>query len=183
VTEGIVSALDRWLEVEAGRALYGLVQTDAPITHGSSGGALLDENAQLIGITTAIATSEVAAEGFGFAVPIDMAIAVADDLIEFGEVSHALLGIQGGTFFAEESGAQFPVGVQVQELSTGVSPYGDGGGQPNDVIVALDGEPVDTLEQMLAMLRRRRAGEVVSLAVERADSDLDLTVTLARLES
>jgi S1-C subfamily serine protease len=67
-------------------------------------------------------------------------------------------------------------------LSESGSAYGDGGGQPNDVIVALDDTPVDTLEQMLSMLRKRRAGEVVSLAVERAESDLDLTVTLARLE-
>jgi S1-C subfamily serine protease len=182
VTEGIVSALDRWLEVEAGSVLYGLVQTDAPITHGSSGGALLDENARIIGITTAIAVSDVAAEGFGFAVPIDMAIGVADDLIEFGEVSHALLGIHGGTYYVADSGAEFPVGVRVDELSEPGSAYGDGGGQPNDVIVALDDTPVDTLEQMLSMLRKRRAGEVVSLAVERAESDLDLTVTLARLE-
>ena len=182
VTEGIVSALDRWLEVEAGSVLYGLVQTDAPITHGSSGGALLDENARLIGITTAIAVSDIAAEGFGFAIPIDMAIGVADDLIEFGEVSHALLGIQGGTYLAEESGAEFPVGVLVQTVNTG-SAYGAGGGQVNDVIVALDGAPVDTLEQLLTVLRKRRAGEEVSLAVERAESNLDLTVTLARLES
>lgn len=183
VTEGIVSALDRWLEVEAGSVLYGLVQTDAPITHGSSGGALLDENARLIGITTAIAVSDIAAEGFGFAIPIDMAIGVADDLIEFGEVSHALLGIQGGTYLAEGSGAEFPVGVLVQDLSPGGSAFGDAGGQVNDVIVALDGTPVETLEQLLAVLRKRRAGEEVSLAVERAESNLDLTVTLARLES
>ena len=183
VTEGIVSALDRWLAVEADSVLYGLVQTDAPITHGSSGGALLDENARLIGITTAIAVSDIAAEGFGFAIPIDMAIGVADDLIEFGEVSHALLGIQGGTYLAEDSGAEFPVGVLVEDLSPGGSAYGTAGGQVSDVIVALDGEPVDTLEQLLTVLRKRRAGEEVSLAVERAESNLDLTVTLARLES
>jgi putative serine protease PepD len=77
VTSGIISALDRWLEVEPGTFLYGLVQTDAPITHGSSGGALVDENARVVGITTAIAVSDIAAEGFGFAIPIDMATGVA----------------------------------------------------------------------------------------------------------
>ena len=87
---------------------------------------MLDENARLIGITTAIAVSDIAAEGFGFAIPIDMAIGVADDLIEFGEVSHALLGIQGGTYLAEHSGAEFPVGVLVEDLSTG-SAYGAAG--------------------------------------------------------
>jgi putative serine protease PepD len=182
VTEGIVSARDRWLEVEAGTVLYGLIQTDAPITHGSSGGALLDESARLIGITTAIAVSDIAAEGFGFAVPIDMAIGVADDLIEAGEVSHGVLGIRGGTHRVEQAGAEFPVGVLVDSLSPD-SPYGSGGGQVNDVIVSLDGNPVDSLEELLAALRRRRAGDEVALVVERAESNLDLTVTLARLDS
>ncbi|HEX5696107.1 MAG TPA: trypsin-like peptidase domain-containing protein, partial [Acidimicrobiia bacterium] len=69
VTSGIVSALDRSLTVETGTELYGLIQTDAPITRGSSGGALLDISARLIGITTAIAVSDVGAEGLGFAIP------------------------------------------------------------------------------------------------------------------
>jgi len=182
VTSGIVSALDRWLEVEAGTFLYGLVQTDAPITHGSSGGALLDEAARVVGITTAIAVSDVAAEGFGFAIPIDMAIAVADDIIGSGGVSHAQLGIRGGTYFAEESGARYPVGVLVDDVTPG-SAYELSGGLVNDVIVSLDGVTIDTLERLLTELRRHRAGEESTVRVTRSDGDLDLTVTLGRLES
>ncbi|MEX1126333.1 MAG: trypsin-like peptidase domain-containing protein [Acidimicrobiia bacterium] len=181
VTSGIISALDRWLEIEAGTILYGLVQTDAPITHGSSGGALLDEDARVVGITTAIAVSDVAAEGFGFAIPIDMAIGVADDLIESGAVNHAQLGIRGATYFAEESGAEYPVGVLVDQMTAG-APYELSGGQVNDVIVSLDGVPIDTLERLLTELRRHRAGEQSILGVTRSDGELDLTITLGRYE-
>ena len=181
VTSGIISALDRWLEVEPGTVLYGLVQTDAPITHGSSGGALVDENARVIGITTAIAVSDIAAEGFGFAIPIDMAAAVADDLIATGTVNHALLGITGGTYFADESGAKYPVGVLVQDVTSGDA-YEQGGGQVNDVIVSLDGEPIETLEGLLTELRRHRAGEESIVGITRSNGEMDLTVTLGRVE-
>ncbi len=181
VTSGIISALDRWLEVEAGTFLYGLVQTDAPITHGSSGGALVDENARVVGITTAIAVSDVAAEGFGFAIPIDMATQVADDLIESGTVNHALLGINGGTYFAEESEAEYPVGVLVHEV-TPDDAYEAAGGQVNDVIVALDGVPIDTLERLLTELRRHRAGDETIVGITRSDGDMNLTVTLGKYE-
>jgi len=181
VTSGIVSALDRSLEVDTGTLLYGLVQTDAPITHGSSGGALLDEDARVIGITTAIAVSNVAAEGFGFAIPIDMAIGVADDLIESGVVNHAQLGIRGDTYFAEEDGARYPVGVLVDDVTAG-SAYELSGGLVNDVIVSLDGVPIETLEGLLTELRRHRAGEESIVSITRSDGDLDLTVTLGRFE-
>jgi S1-C subfamily serine protease len=181
VTSGIISALDRWLEVEIETFLYGLVQTDAPITHGSSGGALLDEDARVIGITTAIAVSDVAAEGFGFAIPIDMAIGVADDLIEAGAVSHAQLGIRGGTHYVEESGARYPVGVLVDDVTTGDA-YELSGGQVNDVIVSLDGVRIDTLERLLTELRKHRSGDESIVSVTRSDGDLDLTVVLGTYE-
>jgi S1-C subfamily serine protease len=181
VTSGIVSALERSLEVESGTILYGLVQTDAPITRGSSGGALLDRGARLIGITTAIAVSDVGAEGLGFAIPIDHAIDVANDLIEFGEVSHALLGIRGQTVFAEEGGAQYPAGVLVNEM-LGDSAYEVVGGQINDVITSLDGVPIRTLDQLLTELRTRRADDEITIRVTRSDAELDLAVTLGKLE-
>jgi putative serine protease PepD len=182
VTSGIVSALSRTLTVETGTQLYGLIQTDAPITRGSSGGALLDGSARLIGITTAIAVSDVGAEGLGFAIPIDMAIDIANDLIESGVVNHALLGIQGQTALAEQGGASYPVGVVVDSLVEN-SAYGEGGGQVNDVITAIEGVAITTLDGLLTELRTMRAGDVVTVAVNRADSTLDLTVTLGAVES
>ncbi|HEY7469575.1 MAG TPA: trypsin-like peptidase domain-containing protein [Acidimicrobiia bacterium] len=182
VTSGIVSALDRTLTVESGTQLYGLIQTDAPITRGSSGGALLDTSARIIGITTAIAVSDVGAEGLGFAIPIDLAIGVANDLIEDGEVHHALLGIQGQTALAEQGAAEYPVGVLVTDMPSD-SAYGVAGGQVNDVITAIEDEPINTLDSLLTELRSSRAGDVVTVAVTRADQDLDLTVTLGEVDS
>ncbi|HEY4606419.1 MAG TPA: trypsin-like peptidase domain-containing protein, partial [Acidimicrobiia bacterium] len=181
VTSGIVSALDRSLTVETGTELYGLIQTDAPITRGSSGGALLDGAARLIGITTAIAVSDVGAEGLGFAIPIDMAIDVANDLISTGVVNHAFLGIQGETIHVEQGGAEYPVGVIVDSFVSS-SAYELGGGQINDVITSLDGEPITTMDTLLTKLRRRRAGDDVTISVSRADSNVDLTITLGTIE-
>jgi len=177
VTYGIVSALNRSLQVESGETLYGLIQTDAPITRGSSGGALLDSAARLVGITTAIAVSDVGAEGLGFAIPIDTAVDVASDLIQDGVVSHAQLGIQGQTALAEADGAEYPVGVLVTDV-TPESAYDLGGGQTNDVITALGEVPITSMDTLLTELRTRRAGETVSIAVTRADADTELTVTL-----
>jgi serine protease Do len=104
VTTGVVSALERRLDVggeamNSGVTLFGLIQTDAPITRGSSGGALLNNNGELIGITTAIATADVGAEGLGFAVPVNLALGIVDDLLEDGQILHAFLGILGCATF------------------------------------------------------------------------------------
>lgn len=177
VTTGIISALGRSLTVEGETTLYGLLQTDAPITRGSSGGALLDEQAHLIGITTAIGVSDVGAEGLGFAVPVDLATGVADDLIRDGVVHHAQLGISGNSVTNTRDEAEIPVGVGVVNL-TEDSAYGAAGGQVQDVIVKLDGQPVTTIQQLIARLRKRRAGDQVSVEALRSNQSIDVTVTL-----
>lgn len=177
VTTGIISALGRSLTVEGETTLYGLLQTDAPITRGSSGGALLDDQARLIGITTAIGVSDVGAEGLGFAVPVDLATGVADDLIQNGTVHHAQLGISGNSVTNTQDEAEVPVGVGVVNL-TQDSAYGAAGGQIQDVIVTLDGHPVTTIEQLIARLRKRRAGDQITVQALRGDRRIDLTVTL-----
>lgn len=177
VTTGILSATGRTLVVEADNTLYGLLQTDAPITRGSSGGALLDQEAKLIGITTAIGVSDVGAEGLGFAVPVDLAISVADDLIADGSVRHAMLGIQGGTVTTDRDDAAVPLGVGVSAISP-ESAYADSGGELNDVIIQLDGVPLRSIEDLIARLRHRRAGDEVSVRVLRDDQELTFGVTL-----
>ena len=130
-----------------------------------------------MGITTAIAVSDVGAEGLGFAIPVDTALDVANDLIEDGVVSHAQLGIQGETALAEADGAEYPVGVRVTNVTTD-SAYDQGGGQTNDVITALDDVPGHLDGDSLTELRTRRAGEAVAMAVTPADAETELTVTL-----
>ena len=180
VSAGIVSATDRTLDVQGGQPLYGLVQTDAPIAPGSSGGALVDSAGQLIGITTAIAVSNVGPEGLGFAVPVDIVVGVAADLIETGTVRHALLGIRGTTAWAEQDRAQFPVGVAISSVSANSS-YEAAGGQINDVIVEIDGTEVKTLDALLGRLRRLRAGDVTNLRILRANDETTIAVTLGLL--
>ena len=176
VTTGILSATGRSLAVE-GDILYGLLQTDAPITRGSSGGALLDGEAKLIGITTAIGVSDVGAEGLGFAVPVDLAVSVADDLIQDGEVQHALLGISGTTVTEALDGATIPIGVEVSTQGS-ESAYAAAGGQISDVIVALEGEPVTSIQQLISRLRMRRAGDEITVRTLRGDDELTFSVEL-----
>lgn len=181
VTTGVVSALDRRLEITAGQTLYGLVQTDAPIAPGSSGGALVDAAGQLIGITTAVAVSNIGPEGIGFAVPVDIAVGVANDLIENRTVRHALMGIVGSTAWAaDDSGAEYPVGVLIDEMSAG-SAYDEAGGQLNDVVVAIGGVEVHTIDALIARLRRLRADDTIQVHILRGDSDMTLNVTMGLL--
>jgi S1-C subfamily serine protease len=179
VTSGIVSALNRFLLVAGGEALYGLVQTDAPIAPGSSGGALVDARARLIGITTAIAVSDVGPEGIGFAIPIDLAIGIATDLIENGAVAHARLGVRVSTVWAEDV-AEYPVGVGVTDLTAG-SAYEASGGQINDVIIEIVDTAVTTEQDLLGALRRHRAGETIEVRILRVDDVLVLNVELGEL--
>jgi S1-C subfamily serine protease len=180
VTAGIVSALNRALTIDRASTLYGLVQTDAPIAPGSSGGALVDAQARLIGITTAIAVSEIGPEGLGFAVPVDMMVGVVEDLIAHGSVSHAALGIEGTTAWASRGGAEYPVGVGVTRIPSG-SAFAASGGQVNDVIVEIAGTRVNTLEDLLAVLRMLRAGQLIDVQILRGTSEQVLRVELGRL--
>ena len=181
VTFGIVSALDRSLNITPTQTLYGLVQTDAPIAPGSSGGALVDAEANLVGITAAIAVSDVGPEGLGFAIPIDLAVGIARDLIESGTVNHALLGVSVETAWAENGVAEFPVGLSVVDL-LGESAYELAGGQINDVIVEFEGLEITDRDQLLAQLRRHRAGDLVEIRILRADDEQTLQVELGSLD-
>lgn len=178
VTTGILSATGRSLAVRSDTTLYGLLQTDAPITRGSSGGALLDQEAKLIGITTAIGVSDVGAEGLGFAVPVDMAVNIADDLISDGQVDHALLGIQGQSVTETVDGAEIPLGVGVTDLSGSPSAYAAAGGEIGDVIISLDGREIATIDALIARLRMRREGEDAVVRVLRGEDELTFDVTL-----
>lgn len=181
VTTGIVSALNRTLRPNGGQEpLYGLVQTDAPIAPGSSGGALVDANGRLIGITTAMAVSTAGAEGLGFAIPIDQALGVIEDLIRNGEVAHAFLGILGTTVWASEGGAEYPVGVGITTVESG-SPFDQAGGQVNDVILEIAGVETRTIESLLAWMRRLRANQEVEIHILRGEEEQTLNVTFGRL--
>jgi len=187
VTTGVVSALQRRLDVGndldgSAVTLFGLIQTDAPITRGSSGGALINKNGELIGITTAIATADVGAEGLGFAVPINMALNIVEDLLEFGEINHAFLGILGAQHFeTAEDGARVFAGVYIQEL---YSPnniqfaIAKAGALQGDIIKKLDGNEVKTLDGLITELRNKRAGDEIEIQILRNDQLITLIFQL-----
>ena len=189
VTSGVVSALARRLDVGgetmgSGVTLFGLIQTDAPITRGSSGGALINNSGELIGITTAIATADVGAEGLGFAVPINLALSIADDLIKEGQVFHAFLGILGTQHFETAAdGARVFSGVYIQELygpTNDMFAIGKAGALPGDIIKKVNGETVKTLDGLITELRKKRAGDSIEIEILRneqyiiLDFELDL---------
>ncbi len=164
VTEGIVSAFDRRVEgATEAETLYGMLQTDAPFTRGSSGGSLVDREGRLIGITTAVAVSDIGAEGLGFATPVEIVQRVIDEIIRSGVSTHGFLGINGGTKFRETSDAgQRPIGVEVVEILT-PSAAGAAGMQAGDVITHVDGHAIDTMQELISRLRHYSANEVVNV--------------------
>ena len=170
---GVISALGREVQTGPEVVLFGMIQTDAPITNGSSGGALVDSNGKLIGITTAIGASQLGIEGIGFATPVEIVERVANEIIDTGSASHALLGILGSTSYESiaDSGVM-PVGVTVEEVteSSSAAVAGIAVGQ---VITSVDGVPVRTMDELITALRHYSAGQTVT--VELTDGG---TVTL-----
>ena len=187
VTTGVVSALERRLDVggeamNSGVTLFGLIQTDAPITRGSSGGALINSNGELIGITTAIATADVGAEGLGFAVPVNLALGIADDLLKEGRILHAFLGILGAQHFETvEDGARVFSGVIIQELygpGNEVFAIGKAGALAGDIIKKINGVNVKTLDGLITVLRQKRAGDTVEIEILRNSQTISLVFEL-----
>ena len=178
VTTGVVSALGRQVDSQDGQ-LLDMIQTDAPIAPGSSGGALVDSSGAVIGVTTAIAITEVGAEGLGFATPIDIARDVAEQLITTGRVVHVWLGIEGHDLEAQRASA---LGIQAGALVRKVhssSPAAKAGVEPSDIITSLEGKPVTSMGMLVLALRSKKPGDVVSVGYLRDGKRQTATVTLA----
>ena len=187
VTTGVISALDRRLDVGSESmnnavTLFGLIQTDAPITRGSSGGALLNQKGELIGITTAIATADVGAEGLGFAVPINLALGIVEDILDDGKVLHAFLGILGAQYFeVADDGARVFSGVLIEELygpADDIYAIGKAGALPGDVIKKVNDISIMTLDQLITILRNKRAGDAITVEILRDENSIILDFTL-----
>ena len=178
VTVGVVSALHRRLDTRRGPPLLDMIQTDAPISPGSSGGALLDADGSVIGLTTAVATTE-GAQGLGFATPIDVARSTADQLISTGKVVHVWMGIQGTD--VDPTTAR-ELGIDGGAIVSGVvkgSPAEQAGLVARDVIVGVDGHPVSTMGALVVALRTRQPGDTVGLDIRRGSDRKRFAVRLA----
>ena len=178
VTTGVVSALGRQVDSRDGQ-LLDMIQTDAPIAPGSSGGALVDARGAVIGVTTAIAITEVGAEGLGFATPIDIARDVAEQLITTGRVVHVWLGIEGHDL-EEERATSLGIdsGALVRKVHPS-SPAAKAGIAPSDIITSIEGKPVTSMGMLVLALRSRKPGDVVSVGLLRDTQRHTMRVTLA----
>jgi S1-C subfamily serine protease len=179
VTTGVVSALGRSVPTPEGSPLLDMIQTDAAIAPGSSGGALLDGAGSVIGITTAIAVSDTGVEGLGFATPIDIARSVADDIIATGQAVHVWLGIEGRDLDATSAAARGLDGGAVVVEVVGGSPASIAGLATDDVIVAISGRPVRSMSALVIALRERQPGERIDLEVLRQGDRSTVDVELA----
>lgn len=184
VTVGVVSAVNRDLELGPGYVMEGLIQTDAAINHGNSGGPLVNLQGQVVGINTLVVrgsgsvtfgTSNIA-EGLGFAVPSDTVRIVAQQLIAQGKVARPYLGIryQMVPLPGSDSEAQ---GAQVVEVVPG-DPAARAGLQQDDVITALDGEGFTGQSPLVNRLMEYEPGDTVQLTVQRDGREQTLSVTL-----
>ncbi len=179
VTVGVISAKNR--SVHAGNVNFdGFLQTDAAINPGNSGGPLLDLEGKVIGINTAIVPY---AQGIGFAIPIDMARDVMDDLVKYGKVNRGWLGvyIQRVTpEFAEAYGIEGTEGAVVSDVIPG-SPADEAGIRRGDVIMAIDDKEIKTHRDVSTTIRRHMAGDKVEIGIERGGSSRTITVILGEI--
>ena len=179
VTVGVVSALHRSVRTRTGHNLIDMVQTDAPIAPGSSGGALLDSYGKVIGITTAVAMTDTGAEGFGFATPIDAARNAAEQLIATGKVVTVWLGVEGSDLDgATALDLNVDGGAMIEKVKAG-SPAERAGLAPRDVIVRVDGKPITSMGMLVVAVRSHRPGDVFTVEIVREKQRHGMTVTVA----
>lgn len=175
VSVGVVSSLDRTLPTSGQSLLVQAIQTDAAINQGNSGGALSNARGQLVGINTAIATNSGGSVGIGFAIPIDRARRVVDDIIAYGRVRYGVMGIElfprSGLLRNERVRAELASltqaeppqdGLLVQRVARGAPAANAGIGQ-YDVLLKLDGKPVKEWIEFIRIMMDKRPGDTIKV--------------------
>jgi S1-C subfamily serine protease len=197
ITAGIVSATNRDLQSPNGSTITNGIQTDAAINQGNSGGPLIDSSGKVIGINEQIATTTGSNSGLGFAVPIDTAVSIMDQLKSKGSVIYAWLGISGQTLTADAAktlGIKTSQGVLVARVFPG-SPAAKAGlkggsGQRDvqgqtyvtggDVITAIDGTTLTSMDQLAGIINTHKPGDTVKLTVISGGTTKTVTVKLGQ---
>ncbi len=179
LTVGYISAKDRIVNTDG--TVINMLQTDAAINSGNSGGPLFDMNGNVVGITTAKysgnSTSGATIEGLGFAIPIDDVSGILSDLKEYGYVTGAYLGVYVRDVDTSGQSYGLPAGAYVEESIFGYCAQ-EAGIRTGDIIVNLGGYDVDSVTTLTRVLRRFKAGETISVTVYRSGKQEYLTVTL-----
>ena len=186
ITQGVISGLNRSITVTDGQTqitMDGLMQTDASINAGNSGGPLLNSLGQVIGINSAKAQS---GEGLGFAIPINTAKPIVDEIKAKGEFKRSYIGIKGvsvADYLQAYPDTKFgtETGVYVAQIYTD-SPAAKAGLKEGDIIVNLEDQKIETMTQLISGLFKYRPGDTVKLSVIRDTRTMSLDVTLATMD-
>jgi len=186
VTTGIVSALSRDVQIINDRMrIESFIQTDAAINRGNSGGPLVNQFGELVGINTAIATESGGYQGYGFAIPVNMAFKIAGDIMEFGEVQRAFLGVQISSVNQERAQRLRLPAIRGVEILDVVQ---DGAAQRaglkrNDVVLEVNDVAVNESNELQAQVALFRPGQNVDLKIWRGGTEQTIQVLLTGLEN
>lgn len=186
LTTGIISALSRQIQGLTGDIIEDVIQVDAAINTGNSGGPLLDSRGRVIGINSQIASPSGTSAGIGFAIPVNTVTRVVPQLIAHGEYTPARLGISTDQQLNRYVTARLGVnGIVVREVNpgSGAARAGLRGTEPRanqlgDIIVRIDGEPVQTWRELRLVLDRYQPGDEIEVTVSRDGDLLDVVVPL-----
>ncbi|MFZ4516395.1 MAG: S1C family serine protease [Acidimicrobiia bacterium] len=179
VTRGIVSALGRSISTNTGSTLSDLIQTDAAINPGNSGGPLVNAEGNVIGINTA-AIDPAAGQNIGFAIPIDAAKPIIEELKQGKDRRPGFLGVRAQTLtpaIANQLGSSLTTGAVVQSVTVD-SPAEKAGLQRSDIITEVDGKAIKTREELTTMISSKRPGDKVTIAFERSGKKQTASATL-----
>jgi S1-C subfamily serine protease len=188
MTRGMISSLNRIIESPSGAKIPKVIQTDAAINPGNSGGPLLDKSGRLIGVTTSIATPSGGSVGLGFAIPVDTVNRVATELIQTGRSLRPDLGIK---LYDERRlrQARYDHGVMIDRVTKN-GPADKAGlhgvvynargvpERPGDLIVAINGQPVNDMEDYERLLRDLKPGDTAKLKIVRGTTETEVTVVV-----
>lgn len=176
VTAGIISARNR--KIRLGGTVYKVLQTDAAINPGNSGGALCNINGEVIGINSLkLGDGQFQnVEGMGFAISINEARDIIDQIMKFGRVSRPRIGIYGrDAISVDNSGVK---GVYVSEVIQG-SGADKAGIKPTDIIVQINGEPINKFEEMMEVIEKHKIGDIIKCKIWRSGNNIDLDIVLS----
>lgn len=181
VSVGIVSAFDRRVEFGGDETLFGMIQTDAAINSGSSGGGLFDVEGRLIGITSAIGVSQAGPEGIGYAIPIELVDRITAEIIETGDVIHPFLGVTIGTYHDEApDGAITPIGAIIDTIEEDDSAAALAGLEAGDVVIGIGDSEITSQTDLILAVRLYRVGDEVEFVVLRNGERETLTVVMGQ---
>jgi S1-C subfamily serine protease len=186
LTMGIISALGREISAATGRTIAGVIQTDAAINPGNSGGPLLDSAGRLIGVNMAIVSPSGVSSGIGFAVPVDTVNRIVPQIIRQGEITRPGLGVRiGDDRLSRRLRLSGVLITQVEKGSAadraglrGIREDVKGEVVLGDIIIGIDGERIETSNDLLNALDKRAVGDTVKVTVMRGESRLSMSVKL-----